>query len=107
MLNNIQEKEIIKKKIRRRLDFVRGTLYPTYRTCGYEHCRCRKGEKHGPFYLLTVSIKGKTISRHIPRDRVGKIREMIENYRQIKDLIEELSQVNLKIILDKKAGEEK
>ena len=59
------------------------------------NCRCAHGERHGPFYLLTWNEGGKTCSKHIPREKVGQVKEMIANYREAKRLLDELSRLNL------------
>lgn len=69
-----------------------------YRRCGNPNCKCARGEKHGPFYLLTWSEGGKTQSRHIPREKAGQAEEMIANYREAKKLLDELSRANLELI---------
>ena len=38
---------------------IRGSWYQLYKSCSYAGCRCHRGEKHGPFYGLSISIEGK------------------------------------------------
>ena len=77
---------------------LKGSLNQVYRKCGNPNCRCARGEKHGPFYLLTWSEGGKTHSRHIPRDQASKVKKMTANYRAAKRLLDELSRANLELI---------
>jgi hypothetical protein len=77
---------------------LKGSLNQVYRKCGNPNCRCARGKKHGPFYLLTWSEGGKTRSRHIPRGKAGQVEEMIRNYREAKRLLNELSRANLELI---------
>lgn len=77
---------------------LKGSLNKVYRRCGNPNCKCARGEKHGPFYLLTWSEGGKTQSRHIPREKAVQVEEMIANYRQAKRLLDELSRANLELI---------
>ena len=77
---------------------LKGSLNKVYRKCGNPNCRCARGERHGPFYLLTWSEGGKTRSRHVPREKAAQVKEMIANYRDAKRLLDELSRANLELI---------
>ena len=61
---------------------IAGSLYQTYRTCSYPNCRCRKGEKHGPFPALSFTVDGRRKSRPIRRDDVGLVTEKAAAYKR-------------------------
>lgn len=66
-------------------------------TCGKKNCRCRKGQKHTAFYLSTHRT-GKTINRHISKSKLAEAREMTENYKKLKELLHQLSEVNYELL---------
>ena len=99
-----RQRERLLGDIKDRGFLLKGSLNQVYRRCGNPDCRCARGEKHGPFYLLTWNEGGKTRSRHIPRDKAGQVKEMIANYKEAKRLLDELSRANLELITSGRDG---
>jgi len=50
-----------------RQSMVKGSLYERYLRCGNAKadCRCRRGEKHGPFYYMSVLENGKMAHKYV------------------------------------------
>lgn len=80
-------------------DVMVGSIVEAYRTCGKPDCRCHDGEKHGPYYLLTWSVEGRTKTRHIPKEELPRIRRMTENYQKAREALRKLGEVNRKLVL--------
>lgn len=79
-------------------NFVRGTVVELRRTCTYDGCKkCKSGEKHPADYLST-SKNGKTRLVYIPKYQKSEIIELTENYKELKNLIEDISDINVKLI---------
>jgi hypothetical protein len=80
-------------------NFRQGSFSPRYRKCGKPYCHCaQEGAKgHGPLWLVTRSVNGKTVSKTIPEDRVEKTFEQIESFHTFKDLIHQYTEINIKI----------
>jgi len=80
-------------------DFRPGSLVERFRRCGKPYCHCaRPGEKgHGPSYSLTRSVKGKTVTRIIPKDQVKTTRKQIDEYHRFQQAVSELVETNIKI----------
>ena len=51
---------------------------------------CQKGEKH-TCLVLTRSLNGRPEQLHIPKDKEEMVREWVENYHQVQELIENIS----------------
>lgn len=50
--------------------------------CGKRGCRCLSGGGHGPYAYLRIRDAGRARFRiYLRRDLVGKIRELVEEYR--------------------------
>ena len=102
-----QQKERILSRIASFSDFRPGSLVERFRRCGKPYCPCAKrGEKgHGPSYSLTRSVKGKTVTKIIPKDQVETTRKQIEEYHRFRQAVGELMEANIKICDTKLAME--
>jgi hypothetical protein len=80
-------------------EFRPGSLVMRYRKCGKPYCHCAKpGERgHGPSYSLTRSVKGKTVTKIIPKEAVTVTRQQIQEYHRFQKIIGELVDTNEKI----------
>ena len=102
------KKEQILSEIINLSDFRPGSLVERYRRCGKPYCHCAKpGAKgHGPSYSLTRSVKGKTITKIIPKDAVETTRRQIQEYHRFREAVGKLVDTNEKICdAQLKAGE--
>ncbi len=93
------KKEQILSKINNLSDFRPESLVERYRRCGKPYCHCAKpGAKgHGPSYSLTRSVKGKTVTKIIPKEEVETTRLQIEEYHRFREAVGELVETNEKI----------
>jgi hypothetical protein len=65
------------------------------RRCIFAGCRkCASGERH-PTWVLTVNRKGKTHTVYVGQSRLAEAKRLVENYRRVKSLLEEVAQINL------------
>ncbi len=80
-------------------DFRQGSLSPRYRKCGKPYCHCAKegSNGHGPLWIVTRAVEGKTVSKAIPKERVEKTFKQIDTYHQFQNLVREYTEVNIKI----------
>jgi hypothetical protein len=72
------------------LDFVAsGTLTERMKTCGKPNCRCATdpSARHGPYYEWGYMQDGKLKHRSVPADRAELMREAIDNYQRIRELL--------------------
>ena len=74
--------------------FVRGTLQERLRVCGKPNCRCVRGERHRGLYLVS-SKEGRTQQLYIPKQWEATVRQWVENYREMRDLMEQTSDHHL------------
>ena len=86
-------------------EFVRGSLIERYLTCGNPNCKCASGERHGPNWYLSVTLNAKhRTAITIAASKAGQVRRWIENYQNLKDLLEKISDINRELLRrDKKA----
>jgi hypothetical protein len=73
------------------LDDLRpGSLSTQYNVCGTPGCRCKATppEKHGPYYQVSYTRKGKSSSKFVKQKDLPAVRQQLENYARMKLLME-------------------
>lgn len=77
-----------------------GSLVQRYRKCGKPNCHCAKrgAQGHGPDWILTRAVHGKTVTKAVPEGAtLQRTRAQIQEYKHFRELIRELIQVNERI----------
>ena len=81
---------------------VHGSIIRMSRCCGNPKCRCAtQGKKHVSFYLGQTR-KGQTRMKAIPRDWEARIRRWVKNDKELRALVDQLSQEGWKRFQQKK-----
>ena len=94
-----QRRQGLAKQLPAVTDILRGSLVERYVTCGNPACKCAKGERHGPSWYLTVTLgPGRTTGGIIAADQLEEVRGWIENYHQLKDHLEKISEINRELL---------
>jgi hypothetical protein len=83
--------ERIQRELARLGDLRPGTLSKQYNVCGVAGCRCKASppKKHGPYYQLSFTRKGKSSSRFVRREELPAVRRQIANYAKLRKLVDE------------------
>lgn len=89
------------RQIPKLTESLRGSVVIMERYCGKSNCRCVKGHKHKAVYL-SQSRKGKTRMVYIPQDMKEKAKEYIRNYQRTRSLLSEISDINIKLLTERK-----
>lgn len=82
------------EKIKRDLvalgDLRPGSLSTQYNVCGSPGCRCKASppEKHGPYYQVSFTRKGKSSSKFVKKKDLTAIRKQLKNYERLKILMD-------------------
>jgi len=102
-----EEKKVneIKKKILELGIMHPGSISKQYNVCGKKECKCKNKknpQKHGPYYQLSYSIRGKSSSVFIKEKDLQEAEKRIQNYRIFKELNIELTKASVE--LSKKIG---
>ena len=96
--------EKIKRDLAALGDLRPGSLSTQYNVCGSPGCRCKASppEKHGPYYQVSYTRKGKSGSKFVKKKDLPAIRKQLKNYERMKllmdrwiDLATELSNLRL------------
>ena len=91
--------ERIKREIGQLGDLRPGSLSQQYNVCGVPGCRCKASppQKHGPYFQLSISRKGKDTSRFVRREEVGTVKRQLRNFARLRTLVDEWIEVGMEL----------
>ena len=71
-------------------DLRPGSLSTQYNVCGTPGCRCKATppEKHGPYYQVSFTRKGKSSSKFVRKEDLAAVRRELKNYEVMKTLVD-------------------
>ena len=71
-------------------DLRPGSLSTQYNVCGTPGCRCKATppEKHGPYYQVSFTRKGKSSSKFVRKEDLAAVRRALKNYEVMKTLVD-------------------
>lgn len=81
--------------------FLRGTLSERAAKCGKPGCHCATGELHPSLYLVQ-SHGGKPRQICVPQAWQERVRQAVNDYRRMQELIEEVSELEWKRLEQRK-----
>lgn len=96
--------EKVKRDLAALGDLRPGSLSTQYNVCGNPNCRCKATppKKHGPYYQVSFTRKGKGSSKFVRKEDLPAVRKQLKNYERMKllmdrwiDLATELSNLRL------------
>lgn len=95
-----EERKELYPRISKTGDMRRGTISANYRKCGKHPCCCEKPDHpgHGPQYLYTKKVNGKTVSillKSVPE--IEKYTKEIENRKRFQHICAKIIDVNERI----------
>jgi len=79
---------------------LRGSIVVSTKKCGNKGCECeRKNIRIHPFQMLTTTTGvGKTKGVYIRKAEMESFRDGLAQYKRVKEIIEELSEINIRLI---------
>ena len=82
--------ERIKKELLGLEDLRPGSLSEQINVCGTPGCRCKKSppQKHGPYYQISYTRKGRSGSRFVRRHQVATVKRQLRNYARMRKLVD-------------------
>lgn len=87
----------LRERMRRLGQMIRGTINFRAVTCGKPGCRCARGARHR-CVTITGKVAGKTRTVYVAPEFQREAELMCANYQRHKELLKELTQVNLELI---------
>ena len=85
-----REIERIKKELAELGDLRPGSLSKQYNVCGKPACRCKASPpvKHGPYYQVSYTRKGRSSSMFVRGGQVTRVRQQLKNYTKLRGLVD-------------------
>jgi hypothetical protein len=90
-----QKVQRIKRQLLALKPMLPGSLSEQWNVCGSPGCKCKDPQKpvrHGPYYQLSFSVKGKSSTLFIRPEDVAEARRRIQRYERFKELVMALTQ---------------
>ncbi len=83
--------ERIKRELDALGDLRPGTLSKQYNVCGVAGCRCKASppKKHGPYYQISFTRKGRSGSRFVRRKELATVKRQLKNYTRLRKLVDQ------------------
>ena len=94
----IEERTELLKELATLTQMLHGSFLERYSVCSRKNCKCHSGERHGPRYYVVVNINGKQNQKYIPITQVSAAMKGIDQYKRLGEIVEEITQINLKLI---------
>ncbi len=82
------------KELQAKGPLLAASLVTINKKCGRRGCHCLTGSGH-PGFFLTCKEKGKTRTVYVPQDLLPEVRQWIHEYKRIKPLIRQITQLAL------------
>jgi len=77
-----------------------GSVMSLYNRCGKPYCVCHRDENalHGPYFVWTRKVKGKTVTRNLTPQQAELCKLCIENMREVERIIEQMKELSVRYI---------
>lgn len=92
--------EALKIKLSTIQSILPGSLSKQWNVCGTKGCKCKDPDnpvRHGPYYQLSFSIKGKSSSMFVKKEEVAEVESRIKRYHEFKKLVEQLIETSIEL----------
>lgn len=97
-----QQIELVKKQLLQLGPMHPGSLGEQFNVCGNPGCHCKDPKnprRHGPYYQLSYTWRGKSSTRFVRQEGVAKMQEKVSNYKRFRELVNQW--VDLAVELEK------
>jgi len=89
-----------KELLQFRYTLVKGSLHLRYMECSYSGCKCKRGQKHGPFYYMSSKpdgSSGRTLHRYIGKTIQTQLAKGLSRYKSFQDRIHQMHKLDQKL----------
>ena len=95
-----QRRRRLLRRLRLPPHLIRASVVARLTTCGKANCRCRRGDKHGPFYYLTQCLAVGQIRKFLLKTAADQqnARAAVAAFSRYYDCLEALSQINTELL---------
>lgn len=94
----LQEQRNQVKQLLQQREQLQGSLFARYGVCGKEGCACRTGQRHGPYYVLSVGTGGTGSFRYLSPAQAERARGQVARYKRFRTGMRRLKTINEEIV---------
>ena len=89
----------VKEELSRLGDLRPGSLSTQFNVCGSPNCKCKADppQKHGPYFQVSFTRKGKGSTKFVKEDDLPAIRKQLKNYERMKELIDRWIELSMEL----------
>jgi hypothetical protein len=95
----IAEQRAQVQELLRLREHLGGSLIVRWAVCGKEGCACRRGQRHGPYYILSTRSGGKGGYTYLPEPQVARAQDLVERHRRFQAGLKRLRRLNEDLVL--------
>ncbi len=96
-MDPVKKRNELLNKLAQFPEFVRGSITSVCSTCNRAHCICTKKSSLMAYRLTYKDSQQKTRSVYVKKNQLPRMRKMIDNYAQLRKLIEKLVEANIEV----------
>lgn len=88
----------LKEKITSKGLILNGSVIESYKRCGKTGCKCSNEDKkywHGPYWIWTQKIEGKTKTKTLTKDQAKEVKKAIGEMKKVNELIAKWKELSL------------
>jgi hypothetical protein len=93
----LRRRRNLARRLAARGRLIKASLSVNRRKCGNPRCRCSEGELHESLAFTFKDKGGGSVMVHVPAHLEQEARKAHRDYAELKELVDELSEVNLAI----------
>jgi hypothetical protein len=92
-----EQRSLVESLLRLR-EQLPGSLFARFGECGKEGCACRKGAKHGPYFVLSTRSGGKGGFTYLGPEEADEARDLVARHRAFRAGLRKLQKVNDQLV---------
>ena len=93
-----QQRALVQELLRLR-EHLGGSLIVRWAVCGKEGCACHRGDRHGPYYVLSTRSGGRGGYTYIRGPKVARAQGLVRQHRRFQAGLRRLKQLNEELVL--------
>lgn len=96
----IKERGRLLQSITSLAGMIKGSRFQRYSTCSRSACACHRDERkrHGPRAYVVTGVAGCQRQYYIPRGQENGVREGVEQFRRLSNIIERITAINVELM---------
>ena len=95
----LAEQRALVERLLKLRDQLGGSLFERYGVCGKQGCACRRGRRHGPYYVLATRRGGQAGFAYLAVGQAVRARALVARHRRFRAGLGRLKGVNRRLVV--------